>query len=42
MMKNEKTCLLIDLAIPDDSNINAKETEELGNHKDQEIEDSRM
>jgi len=25
--KKEKTCLLIDIAIPDDSNFNAEETE---------------
>ena len=27
--KKEKTCLLIDIAIPDDSNVNTKETEKL-------------
>jgi len=27
--KKEKTCLLIDMAIPDDSNINTKESEKL-------------
>ena len=35
--KNEKTCLLIDIAIPDDSNVNTKETEKLSKCKDYEI-----
>jgi hypothetical protein len=34
--------LLIDTAIPDDSNINTKETEKLSKYKDLEIEVSRM
>jgi len=29
--KTEKTCLLIDIALPDDPNVNTKETEELSN-----------
>jgi hypothetical protein len=32
--KKEKTHLLIDIAIPDDSNINKKETEKLNKYKD--------
>jgi hypothetical protein len=32
--KKEKTRLLIDIAIPDDSNINIKETEKLSKYKD--------
>ena len=31
--KKEKTCLLIDIAIPDDSNANTKETEKLSKYK---------
>jgi hypothetical protein len=38
----EKTCLLINIAIPDGSNFNTKETEKLGKFKDMEIEVSRM
>jgi glutamyl-tRNA reductase len=34
--------LLIDIAIPDDSDINTKETEKLSKYKDLEIEVSRM
>jgi hypothetical protein len=33
---------LIDIAIPDDSNFNTKETEKLNKYKDLEIEVSRM
>jgi len=40
--KKEKTCLLISVAIPDDSNINTKESEKLSKHKDLEIEVSRI
>jgi len=40
--KVENKCLLIDMAIPDDSNINTKETEKLSKYKDLEIEVSRM
>jgi len=29
MIKKEKTCLLIDIAIQDDSNVTTKETEKL-------------
>jgi hypothetical protein len=38
--KKEKICLLID--IPDDSNVNTKETEKLSKYNDLEIEVSRM
>jgi len=31
--KTEKTCLLIDIALPDDSNVNTKVIEELSNYK---------
>ena len=37
-----KTCLLIGIAIPDDSNVNTKETEKLSKYKYLEIEVSRM
>ena len=40
--KKGKTCLLIDIAIPDDSNINTKETEKLSKYKDMWIMVSRM
>jgi hypothetical protein len=40
--KKEKTCLLIGIAIPDDSNVNTKETEKLRMYKDLEIKVSRM
>ena len=40
--EEEKTCLLIHIALPDDSNVNTKETEKLIKYKDQEIEGSRM
>jgi len=40
--KKENTCLLITIAIPDDSNINTKETEKLSKYTDLEIEVSRM
>jgi hypothetical protein len=32
--KKEKTCLLIDVAIQDNSNVNTKETEKLSKYKD--------
>jgi len=35
-------CLLIDIAIPNDSKINTTETENLSNKKNLEIEDSRV
>jgi len=35
-------CLLIDRAIPDDSNLNTKEIEKLSKYKDMEIKVSRM
>jgi len=40
--KNEKTCMLIDIAVPNDSNIMLKETEKISKYKDLEIEISRM
>jgi len=40
--KKEKTGLLIDIAIPDDSNINTKETGKLSKYNDLEINVSRM
>ena len=40
--KKEKTCLLSDIAIPDDSNINTKEAEKLSKYTYLEIEVSRM
>jgi hypothetical protein len=42
MIKKEKTHLLIDIAIPDDSYVNTKETEKLSKYKDLENEVSRM
>jgi len=39
--KNKKTCLLINTAIPDDSNVQTKETEKLSKYKDLEIKVSR-
>jgi hypothetical protein len=38
----EKTCLLINIAIPDDSNGNTKETEKLSKYKNLEIKVSRI
>jgi hypothetical protein len=38
----EKTCLMIDTAIPNDSNINTKGTEKLSKYKNLEIRVSRM
>jgi len=40
--KNYKTCLLIDIAILDDSNFKRKETEKPSKFKDLEIEIGRM
>jgi hypothetical protein len=40
--KTEKTCLLIDVAIPDDSDGKTKETDELRKYEDQETEFRRM
>ena len=40
--KKEKTCLLIDIAIPHDSNVNTNEIEKLSKYKDLGIEVSRM
>ena len=42
MIKKEKICLLIDIAIPDDSKVNTKETEKVSKYKDLEIEVSRV
>jgi len=39
--KKEKTCLLIDIAITDDSNVKTKETEKLSKYEDLEIKVSR-
>jgi len=41
-MKKRETYLLMDVAIPDDSNINIKETEKLSKYKDRQVEVSRM
>ena len=38
----EKTCLLIDMSIPTDQNISAKEFDKLSKYKDLEIEIQRM
>jgi hypothetical protein len=38
----EKTCPLIDIAVPDNSNVNTKENEKLNKYKDLEIEVIRM
>ena len=40
--KKEKTCLLIHLARPDDSNINTNDTKKLSKYKDLEIEVSSV
>jgi hypothetical protein len=40
--KTEKTVLLIDIALPDDTNFNRKETEEISKYKYSEIAVSRM
>ena len=40
--KKEKTYILISIAVPDDSNINAEESEKLSKYKDLEIEVSRI
>jgi hypothetical protein len=40
--KEEYTCLLINVAIPDNSNVNTKEPEELSKCKDSGIEVSRL
>jgi len=42
MIKKEKTCLPIDIALLVDSNVNNKQTEKLSKLKDLEIEVSRM
>jgi hypothetical protein len=38
----EQTCLVIDIAIPDDSNFNKKDPDKQNKYKDLEIEISRM
>ena len=38
----QKTWLMIDTAIPNDSNVNTKETEKLSKYKNLEIKVSRM
>ena len=40
--KKERTCLLIDVAVPDDRNILMKEAEKIIKYKDLEIEITRM
>jgi hypothetical protein len=40
--KKEKTCLLTNIAITDDSNVNTKESKKLNKYKDLEITVSRM
>ena len=40
--KKDEICLLIDIAIPDGSNVNTKETDKLSKYNDLEIEVSRM
>jgi len=40
--KVENNCLLIDVVIPDDSNLKTKDTEKLGNYKNLDSEVSRM
>jgi hypothetical protein len=42
MIKKEETCQLIDIAIPDDSNVNTIEAEKLSKYKELEIEVSRI
>jgi len=42
MINKEKTCMLIDVATPDNSNVNARETEKLSKCQDLWIEVSRM
>ena len=42
MIKKKKTCLLIDIAVPDDSKFNIEETEKLSRYKDLDIAVSRM
>jgi len=42
LVKVENNCLLIDVVIPDDSNLNTKDTEKLGNYKNLDSEVSRM
>jgi hypothetical protein len=39
--KKEKICLLIDIAMPDDSNVNRKDIEKLSRYKNLEIVVSR-
>ena len=40
--REKKMCILVDVAVPNDSNISAKEVEKLSKYKDLEIEISRM
>ena len=40
--KQNKTCQLIDMSVPSDSNISAKEFEKLSKYKDLEIEIAKM
>jgi hypothetical protein len=40
--KKKNTCLLIDIALPDDPNVNTKETEKLSQYKELDMAVSRM
>ena len=40
--KQNKTCKLIDVSVPSDSNISAKESEKLSKYKDLDIEIAKM
>jgi len=40
--KKEKTCLMIDMSVPTDNNVSAKEFEKLSKYKDLEIEVNKM
>ena len=40
--KQNKTCQLVDMSVPSDSNISAKEFEKLSKYKDLEIETANM
>jgi len=42
MIKKRKKTLLLDIAIPDYSNVNTKETEKISKYKDLEVEVRRM
>jgi hypothetical protein len=42
MINKEKTCLVLDVAIADDTNFNTKESEKLSKYKDLEIQVNRL